>query len=218
MTTKLRRSSLPADAATAWALLYAATAAFWALGGAGFPDGDGDSEAGDMGSLLVGTTAAGLAAPIATACAVAAVVAHAMTPRREGLLPRRLILAVGWGFTALLILAIPDLGGLLTHGLSRPWGEVYPRWVPRVGGTPIPTAVVVVPAALATILIVTAATSLMRFSLNVSLDRVPEASPDITGWGASAPGLLWLPWGLALAAATYAYWRRRRAASGRPRG
>ena len=114
--------------------------------------------------------------------------------------------------------SLPLLGGLLTHGLSRPWGEVYPRWVPRVGSTPIPMAVVVVPAALATILIVTAATSLMRFSLNVSLDRVPEATPDIAGWGASTPGLLWLPWGLALAAATYAYSRRRRALSGRPRG
>ena len=56
MTTTLRRSSLPADAATAWSLLYAVMAAFWALGGAGFPYGDGDPEAADMGSLLVSTT------------------------------------------------------------------------------------------------------------------------------------------------------------------
>ena len=112
--------------------------------------------------------------------------------------------------------ALPLVGGILTHGLTRPWGETYPRWVPRLGGTTIPVAVVVVPAALATVLIVTAATSLQRFSLNVALGRVPAASPDVEGWGARAPALVWLPWGLALGAATHAYWRWRRAAT--PRG
>ena len=45
--------------------------------------------------------------------------------------------------------------------------------------------------------------------LNAALDRVPEAHPDIEGWGAWAPNLLWLPWGLALAGETYCDWRRR---------
>jgi len=90
-------------------MLYAAMAAFWALGGAGFPYGDGDPEAADMGSLLVGATAAGAAMPIAATCAVAALLAPAMARRRDGILPRRLVLAAGWGFTALMVLAIPDV-------------------------------------------------------------------------------------------------------------
>lgn len=61
-----------------------------------------------------------------------------------------------------------------------------------------------------TVLIVAAAMSLQRYELNVALDRVPAARADVEGWGVWAPGLVWPPWGLALGAATYAYWRRRR--------
>jgi hypothetical protein len=325
-------------AAGIWSVSYAAMAVFWALGGPGFPFGEGDPEAADMGSLFVGARADVLAAPIAALCAAAAAMAFSMARSKGGFLPRRLVLVAGWGLAATLVLAIPDvrlmrdfaylfagfvgfldkfdwpaanqilclaggllwagatldfqrrtrrtrplapgadrvmrdatrwarrgrwftlaavllpipyeisrwawafgfpvgvttgaeaienwsmdarigvfvigalplLGGLLTHGLTRPWGETYPRWIPRVGGRPIPLAVVIVPATVVTILIVAAATSMQRSSLNVALDRVPAPSPDVEGWGAWAPGLVWLPWGLALGAATYAYWRRRR--------
>ena len=106
--------------------------------------------------------------------------------------------------------ALPLVGGLLTHGLVRPWGEVAPRWMPRLGGRPVPLGPVVGVATTATLLIVTGALSLHRITLNVALERVPAPQPDVEGWGAWAPGLLWLPWGLALGAATYCYWRRRR--------
>jgi hypothetical protein len=329
-----RWPSWAAPAAAIWSIAYAAMAIFWALGGTGFPFGEGDSEAADMGSLFVGARADAVAAPIAAVCAGGAVVAFSMARRAGGFLPRRLVLLAGWVLAVTLTLAIPDVrlmrdfaylfagfvgfadkfdwpaanqvlclaggvlwagatldfqrrtrtaaagadrrmhdaatwarrgrwftlaaillpvpyeiirwawalgfpvgvttgaevieqwswleragmlvmgglplvGGLLTHGLTQTWGEVYPRWVPRLAGKTIPVAVVVVPAALATVLIVTGATSLQRISLNEALGRVPAASPDVEGWGAWAPGLVWLPWGLALGAATYAYWRRR---------
>ena len=109
MTRRPPRPSAVAGAGAAWSALYAAMAAFWALGGAGFPFGDGDPEAADMGSLFVGANAAAVAAPLAVVCAAAAVVARAMTTPGGTFLPRRLVLAVGWGFTALLLLAIPDV-------------------------------------------------------------------------------------------------------------
>jgi hypothetical protein len=104
---------------------------------------------------------------------------------------------------------LPLLGGLLTHGLTRRWGEVYPRWIPRRAGRPIHPAVAIVPASIAAVMIVTAGLFVYRAELNTALGRVPEAHPDVTGWGAWMPGLFWLPWGVALTVATYAYWRRR---------
>lgn len=37
------------------------------------------------------------------------------------------------------------LGCVLTIGLIRPWGEVFPRWFPGIGGTRVPVAVAAVP-------------------------------------------------------------------------
>ena len=41
---------------------------------------------------------------------------------------------------------LTDALALLTLGLVRPWGEIVPVWVPRLGGRRIPPAAVVVPA------------------------------------------------------------------------
>lgn len=106
--------------------------------------------------------------------------------------------------------ALPFVGGLLAHGLAARWGEVVPRRVPWLGGRAVPAAFVVATAGTATLLIVTGALALHKMTLNAALDRVPPAHPDIAGWGAWAPGVFWLPWGLALGAATYCHWRRRR--------
>ncbi len=110
--------------------------------------------------------------------------------------------------------AVPFLGGVLTHGLAAPWGERVPLSVPRLGGRAVPVRLVVASAGTAALLIVTGALSLHRMELNAALDRVPKPHPDIAGWGAWAPGLFWLPWGVALAGATYCYWRRRQLAPG----
>ena len=120
----------------------------------------------------------------------------------------------GWSGTEqigmFVIGALPLLGGLLTHGLTQRWGEEFPGWMPGLGGRAVPVALLAVPAALVSILIITGATSLLRIQLNEALGRTAPATPDIAGWGAWVPGLFWLPWGLTLAGATYAYWRRRR--------
>ena len=120
---------------------------------------------------------------------------------------RKIALRVGMFVLGLL----PLIGGLLTHGLARPWGEVYPRWFGSRAGRPIPLGVALAPALTASILITTAGLTLLRGELNVRLGLVAEPNPDVTGWGAWVPGLFWLPWGVALAVAVYAYYRRRAA-------
>jgi hypothetical protein len=106
---------------------------------------------------------------------------------------------------------LPMIGGILNHGLTRPWGETYPRWMPRKAGQPIHPAVAVVPATAASVMVITAGLTFFRLDLNTALGRTSEAQPpDVEGWGAWLPGWFWLPWGVALAVATYAYHRRRR--------
>jgi hypothetical protein len=40
-----------------------------------------------------------------------------------------------WG---LLLGGAAALGAVLTIGLIRPWGEVFPRWMPGLAGRPVP--------------------------------------------------------------------------------
>lgn len=92
------------------------------------------------------------------------------------------------------------LGVLLTIGLIRPWGEVFPRWIPVVGGRPVPVLVAAIPGL--------AVAALLCFS----------AAPIVLG--ASALGLAsmlefalifpcWI-WGPALALAVWGYVGHRR--------
>lgn len=110
------------------------------------------------------------------------------------------------GAAGLGLLAIG--GAVLTLGLIRPWGEVFPRWIPGLGGRPVPVWVAVVPGAWAAILISAAG---LRLAVWTVLDS------DWSQWGTGGPGLFFLPWGLTVGAATYAYWIRRTAAHDGPR-
>ncbi|TDU91442.1 hypothetical protein EV138_5048 [Kribbella voronezhensis] len=94
-----------------------------------------------------------------------------------------------------LALAVLALGGsVLTHGLVHRWGEVYPRWIWFKAGRRIPPALAIVPAA------VLIPAGLMNIRLEDNNDE----------WGLVLPGTLWVVWGAALGAATYAYYLRRR--------
>ena len=95
-------------------------------------------------------------------------------------------------------------GAVLTLGLTRPWGEVFPRWLPVLGGKRVPPALAIVPAALVSTLVLAAGLAIARMWLAGAF--VVEAE----SWGGSVPMLLWPLWGVALAAATLAYYYRRR--------
>jgi hypothetical protein len=110
--------------------------------------------------------------------------------------------AVAKGIGPLVVYSLPLSaagGALLTLGLAMRWGTVLPGWVPYLGGRRVPVALAVVPASVVTVAVITAGLTMYRL---IIIDGLP-----VTGSG--APGLLWLPWGIALGLATLAYRRRR---------
>jgi hypothetical protein len=105
------------------------------------------------------------------------------------------MLEIGLGLAAMGI-----AGGILTHGLVRPWGEVYPRWIWFRAGRRVPPLLAIIPASLVAVVLIPA--GLMNTQLPTSADN----------WAVNLPGVLWVLWGAALGTATYAYYLRRRTA------
>lgn len=59
-----------------------------------------------------------------------------------------------WG---VLLGAAAVSGSVLTIGLIRPWGEVFPRWLPRLAGQPVPVAAAAVPGGIVAAIVTAAA-------------------------------------------------------------
>jgi hypothetical protein len=97
-------------------------------------------------------------------------------------------------------------GSLLTMGLVQRWGEVFPRWIPFLGGRRVPPALAIAPATLVSLAVTVASVSIWRAAAADGFDL--ELGPDT--WGPGGPILFWLPWGVALGLATLAYHLRRR--------
>jgi hypothetical protein len=91
-------------------------------------------------------------------------------------------------------------GGILTHGLVHRWGEVYPRWIWFKAGKRVPPRLAIIPASIVAVVLIPA--GLMNI-------RLPGDNAG-SEWGLAMPGTLWVVWGAALGAATYAYYLRRR--------
>jgi len=102
-------------------------------------------------------------------------------------------------------------GGLLTLGLIRPWGEVFPRWFPGIGGKNVPVLLAVIPA-LCVAVPVTAAGFVFAFAyVGVIAGLIPpDGMPQNTIHGTIGPMVFWVPWGVGLGAAAIAYYYRRR--------
>lgn len=97
------------------------------------------------------------------------------------------------------------VGAILTLGLVQRWGEVFPRWIPGLRGRRVPIWLAVVPGLCAAAMLIQAGA---RLYLWLATGDIVLTAED---WGSFGPGLSWLPWGLTLAAAIYAYYLRRRA-------
>jgi hypothetical protein len=96
-------------------------------------------------------------------------------------------------------------GAILTLGLIRRWGEIFPRWLPLIGGRPVPLALAIVPASTVAILVTAAGLMFWRRTL-LGSGTFSLARGD---WAALGPELLWPIWGIALGAAALAYYLRR---------
>jgi hypothetical protein len=99
-------------------------------------------------------------------------------------------------------------GAVLTAGLTRPWGETWPRWIPWLRGRRVPVAAAVIPASIVSFIVMSAGLMFVRLRLSGGLaSAFPGETSDIAAW---LPEMFWPLWALSLAAATYAYWLRRR--------
>ncbi len=110
--------------------------------------------------------------------------------------------------TGLMLGAAMLVGGVLTLGLVLPWGSRFPRWLPRIGGRPVPVALAVVPASIVSVLFTAGGVEalLMLFG------------PDSVFAVRQLTLILVLPfwlWGPLLALATWGYAQHRRSARGR---
>ncbi|WP_435283008.1 hypothetical protein [Streptomyces koelreuteriae] len=110
-------------------------------------------------------------------------------------------------------------------GLIAPWGEVFPRRTPLLGGRRVPLrATVIASATAATLLTLGTTLTLVTQILGTTIrgDALPADFPgEAGGWQSAwfyacyAPLILWGP---LLAALTHAYWKRRRAGTPRSPG
>jgi hypothetical protein len=99
-----------------------------------------------------------------------------------------------WG---LLLGGAAALGSVLTVGLIRPWGEVFPRWMPALAGRAVPIRTAAVPGGIVATLVTLAAVPML----------VAMLSGDLTT-GDKVMSVLVFPfflWGPALALAVWGY-------------
>lgn len=95
------------------------------------------------------------------------------------------------------------VGAVLTVGLVQRWGERFPRWMVGLAGRRVPVMLAVVPAALVSVIVTAAGVSYLAHP------KMWELLAEDDAWFL-LPQMLWPVWGAALAAATLAYYLRRR--------
>jgi hypothetical protein len=102
------------------------------------------------------------------------------------------------------------LGSVLTVGLIRPWGLVFPRWMPRWAGRPVPVGAATVPGGVVAGILCVSAMPMIWFALAPGPTSVFSAASVLTRLAATLIFPFWL-WGPALALAVWGYALHRRA-------
>ncbi|MFJ7626708.1 hypothetical protein ACIQZN_09485 [Streptomyces sp. NPDC097595] len=115
------------------------------------------------------------------------------------------MLIPGWGYLAVPLLSVfQEALAFLTLGLVRPWGEVWPRWVPHLRGRRIRVLATTIPAALGALACTVYGVLFVWTTLHSDM--------AITPWGEWVMTVCYVPivaWGPLLAVVTTHYYRRR---------
>ncbi|TDB82094.1 hypothetical protein E1182_03075 [Micromonospora sp. KC721] len=108
-------------------------------------------------------------------------------------------------WTGVAITLVPPLASLLVLGLVQRWGQQFPRWVPGLGGRPVPRLLAVVPAGVVALALVTyGALSVAAFVRQVLADDLRWA--DLwEGWAVVATPLVFVGWGVSLGVTATGY-------------
>jgi hypothetical protein len=106
------------------------------------------------------------------------------------------------------------VGAVLMLGLVQRWGEVFPRWTIGLAGRRVPIALAVIPASLASVLLIVGGIGIWS-DLGPMIANSAAAGAEGIGLLEEiivqvGPTLLFPVWGLALAVATLGYYYRRR--------
>ncbi|MFI8388828.1 hypothetical protein [Streptomyces sp. NPDC085540] len=117
---------------------------------------------------------------------------------------------------------VSELLAFTAIGLIARWGEVFPRWIPCLGGRRVPVGAAVVPAAVgATVLTLMFSVVAVVAEIRGTTIRGDELSADVPGaaggWEAAWFYICYTPlilWGPLLAVLTLAYHKRRRYSRG----
>ncbi|MFC5752063.1 hypothetical protein [Actinomadura rugatobispora] len=117
-----------------------------------------------------------------------------------------------WVLTPYVIVLslIAEGAALLTLGLVRPWGEVFPRWLPLVGGRNVPVAGAVTAALLGAVTVMWLCVDVLRAWDGPDFMGNPESPQGLAGWIMALSYAPMLAWGPLLIAVTLAYYARRR--------
>ncbi|MCW3815886.1 hypothetical protein ONA91_15685 [Micromonospora sp. DR5-3] len=99
----------------------------------------------------------------------------------------------------------PALGGLLTLGLAARWGQVFPRWMPWLGGRRVPRLLALVPAGVVAVALISYGVigiCLMTEALLAGTVTWPQLRSE---WAVVGTEIVFLAWGLALGVAALGY-------------
>jgi hypothetical protein len=119
-----------------------------------------------------------------------------------------------WVLGALFLGNFILAGAFLMLGLVQRWGEIFPRWMIGLSGRRVPIALAVVPASLASVLLVVGGIGIWS-GLGQMVANAAAAGAEGMGLIEEiifqvGPTLLFPVWGVALAVATLGYYYRRR--------
>ena len=120
----------------------------------------------------------------------------------------------GMWISGLFLATFGLVGAILMLGLVQHWGEVFPRWMIGLAGRRVPIALAVVPASLASVLLIVGGIGIWSGLGQMVANMIASGVEDSEVIGAIifqlGPTLLFPVWGVALAVATLGYYFRRR--------